>query len=426
MMDPELSSYPAEMAGALRHHWAAGGHPAEALPGDPWLAVLLDGMYQASLMREEGQSVKCRIIVALPEAFADGFRGAGDPVVLRFTQAGAFTPHAVRKLAAAAGYYRALLAIEASATEAPVIWGMVITGTKWVNRFGSDRFEETTLPPNLVLQILAPGHLIAAFGYTRVLESAGGKLLTEGFDPFGSTWLPERFSPLRASLLAELKETLRESGSSRLCDFFVRDVAQSVIRRVLGLVRTRGHGGMLVYLPESVPGHGALADHWFRFRVRFTEERSSLWFRTLLGRVIERVLEVGGGLGLPVCTWNDYRQMHDAELTELDDALIGFGHFLADLMSVDGALVLDRSLRLVGFGGEILGDSHVLQIHRACDLEAERLIVEPADTAGTRHRSAYRLVNGTGDAIAIVVSQDGEVRFVAQHNGKLTYWPYLP
>jgi hypothetical protein len=302
---------------------------------------------------------------------------------------------------------------------------MVVTGTKWVNRFGGDRFDEAPLPPNLVLQILAPGHLIAASGYTRVLESAGGKLLREGFDPFRSGWLSERFHPLRSALLAELKESLPDSGATRICESFVKDVAQSVFRRVLSLVRTRGHGGMLVLLPTEAGGR-AMIDQWFRFRVRFAEDDSALWFHTLLIRLMKRVLELGSALGLAVCTWNDYRRMHDAELAELDDALIGFGHFLADLMSVDGALVLEQYFRLVGFGGEILGENHVAQIHRALDLEAERSIAEAADSSGTRHRAAYRFVNGTRDAIAVVVSQDGDVRFVAHHNGKLVYWPYLP
>ncbi len=87
-------------------------------------------------------------------------------------------------------------------------------------------------------------------------------------------------------------------------------------------------GGMLVYLP----GRDEMSDsneQWFRFRVRFTDNRSAFWFRTLLTRLIKRVLKVGGELGLPVCRWSDYRQMHDPELAEIDDALVGFGHFLA-------------------------------------------------------------------------------------------------
>ncbi len=416
--------YPAEIATVLRERWAAEGHRLAALPDDAALVVLLDTMYQASLMHEEGDSVRCRIIVASPETIADELEaGVGDLNVLRFAEPRAFTSHELRKLAAAASYYRAMLAVHVDRIESPTIWGMVITGTKWVNRFGGDRFDQSPLPPNLVLQVLT-GHLVAASGYNRVLESSGGKLLLEGLDPFQSNWLSARFSPVRNSLLAELKEVQPDPGSTQICEWFVRDVAQSVFRRVFGLVRTRGHGGMLVYLPTGAGRE--LVDKWFRFRVRFAEDDAVLWFRKLIVRLMKRVLEVGGALGLPVCTWNDYRQMHDAELAELDDALIGFGHFLADLMSVDGALVLDRNLRLIGFGGEILGESHVMQIYRAIDLEAQRSVAEVADSSGTRHRSAYRFVHSARDAIVVVVSQDGDVRFVAHHNDKLAWWPYLP
>lgn len=425
MIDSGTSYYPVEIARILRERWVAAQHPPAALPSDAALVNLIDAVYQASLLREEGESVQCRIILARPEAFAEGQSEGAELNVLRFAEPRPFTPHELRKLAAAAAYYRSMLAVEVGEIGAPTIWGIVVTGTKWVNRFGGDRFDEAPLPPSLVLQILAPGHLIAASGYTRVLESVGGKLLSDGFDPFRSDWLSERFRPLRNSLLAELKESRPGAASTRICDSFVKDVAQSVVRRVLSLVRTRRHGGMLVFLPNGASA-GPVSDHWFRFRASFARDDAAFWFPRLILRLMSRVLELGTSLGLPVCTWNDYRRMHDAELAELDDALIGFGHFLADLMSADGAVVVERYFRLVGFGGEILGENHVTQIHRALDLEAEQTLAEAADSSGTRHRAAYRLVSGTRDAIAIVVSQDGDVRFVAHHNGQVVYWPYLP
>ena len=147
--------------------------------------------------------------------------------------------------------------------------------------------------------------------------------------------------------------------------------------------------------------------------------------RGLMLRHMERALDVGRAHELSTVTWNDYQQLRDSELTPLDDALIEFGHFLADMMSIDGTLVLDHGFRLIGFGGEILGDTPVHQIHRPLDLEAQRSEIERTESAGTRHRLAYRLVNGMHVAIAVTASQDGDVRFVAHHDNKLTYWPYF-
>ena len=50
MIGSELSFYPVEMAAALRRNWEAGGHPAEGIPDDFVLPMLLDQMYQASLL----------------------------------------------------------------------------------------------------------------------------------------------------------------------------------------------------------------------------------------------------------------------------------------------------------------------------------------------------------------------------------------
>ncbi|TWT50869.1 hypothetical protein Pla22_36120 [Rubripirellula amarantea] len=426
MQPLEISAYPVDIAAALQRRWISRELPSDAIPSHDVVVVLLDTMYQASLLREESSPVQCRVVLANEDDFEKDFSdGSSSLHVLRFNESLPYTAHNLRKLAAAAGYYRALLAVKQDSPGELNIWGMVVTGTQWVNQLEGGKQHGVPLPDRLVIQILAPGHIVAASGYTRILESDGGKLLTEGFDPFHSNWLPQRFGTIRASLLNEFDpETTPQSGC-QICDEFVKDIAQRVVRRVLRLVRMRGHGGMLVYLPDSAI-ETSLPDDWFRFRVRFQPDDSTLRFHRLMIQVMQRVAVLGEARGLKVVTLNDYLQMHDAELAVLDEALIEFSHLLADMMSVDGSLVLDRGFRLIGFGGEILGDSHVSMIHRALDLEAKHTRPERSDASGTRHRSAYRLVNGLNEAIAVVVSQDGDVRFVACLNDKLTYWPYLP
>ena len=54
---------------------------------------------------------------------------------------------------------------------------------------------------------------------------------------------------------------------------------------------------------------------------------------------------------------------------------------------------------------------------RALGLRAIHLI-------GHRHRSAYRLAAALPGAVAVVVSQDGGIRFVTNKSGALTYWDH--
>ena len=427
-MNPlEISPYPIDIASALHDRWETRELPGAALPDRDVLVTLLDTIYQASLMREEDSPVQCRIIFVTEDRFeAEITDGASSRHVLRFAEPLPYTAHNLRKLAAAAGYYRALLGVKLEPSGELRVWGMIITGTQWVNQLdGGGGSHGVPLPKNLVLQILAPGHIVAACGYKRILESGNGRLLTDGFDPFYSKWLPQRFGTFRASILEDLELKKGNGEGCQICDEFVKGVAQRVIRRALRLVRLRGHGGMLVYLPEEA-GVTSIPDDWFRFRVRFQNDDSTTRFRKLMIKLVNRVALIGEARGLAIVTLKDYLEMHDAELAGINTALIEFSNLLVDTMSVDGTLVLDRTFRLIGFGAEILGNSHVSTIHRALDLEAEHTVTERADSSGTRHRSAYRLVNGLKDSIAVVVSQDGDVRFVGWHNEKLTYWPYLP
>ncbi len=420
------SFYPVDLSSFLRQRWLESGHDATALPAGAGLEVLIDTAYQASLLREEDDPVRCRILVASPDdPELEAVEQADGLYVVHFDDRSDFSAHQVRKMAAAVGYYRSLIGIhfDQESDGLATVWGMIVTGANWVNHTEATVHDAASLPRRLVIHILGPGHLIFASGLTRVLETVGGQLLTAGFDPFRSKWLPKQFESFRTALLSKLDLDSVHDSRVKLCDSFVRDVAQSVVRRVLGLVRGRGHGGMLIYLNDA---HDSRLESWLRIRMRFKHADATNRFQQLMLKLMRRTLEVGAAHNIAEVRWKDFLQMQDGSLGKLHDSLVEFSHFLADLMSVDGSLVLSREFRLIGFGGEILGDSHVSSIERAVDLEAKNSVTEPADSSGTRHRSAYRLVSSVQDAIVVVVSQDGGVRFVAHRGGRLVYWPYLP
>jgi hypothetical protein len=85
------------------------------------------------------------------------------------------------------------------------------------------------------------------------------------------------------------------------------------------------------------------------------------------------------------------------------------------------------ALEVLGLGVEIAGElTEVTQVARALDLEgAEREWVR-TDRVGMRHRSAYRLCQALHDALVLVVSQDGALRFIRWHDDGVAYWEQLP
>jgi hypothetical protein len=121
--------------------------------------------------------------------------------------------------------------------------------------------------------------------------------------------------------------------------------------------------------------------------------------------------------------WSEYEMSDTRRVIDGDAALFEAAHLVADLTHVDGAVVMTSGLDLLGFGGEIAGDlPEVPQVMRARDLAGEEREWVRTDRVGTRHRAAYRLCHVLRSALAIVVSQDGGLRFVRWHNDAVTYW----
>jgi len=417
------SIYPPQLADSLALSWQALKANTACLPDRPCLVEFLEILFQASFLQEEGDPVRCRAILADPQDWPQGMGPPAGFHVLLFDEARPFTPQEVRKLDPAASYDRALLGIHHSQDGSLHIWGIIDTGTRWVNRIDGGRFHGTPLPSQLVGHILGPGHLLMACGYQRMIELAGGQITESGFDPFRSQWLPDLFKPVRTKLLEKLAAS--DLQGAEVDDIFVKMLGQNVLRRTMSLVRGRGHGGMLIYLPARMIGSEELP-RWVRIRCPFRTSAATGHFTELMMRAMRRLAKAGQRRGLEKVTWTSYQELDDPTLAEVDESFFELGHLFADLMGADGALTLTFRFEMLGFGAEVLGEKAVHEVYRALDLEGLKTQPERADSAGTRHRAAYRLVAGVPDALVVVMSQDGSIRFVANREGRVTYWPYLP
>ncbi len=414
--------YPPQFAEALMEVWRSM-EDASGLPGIGCLTTILDTLYQASFLREEGLPVRCRVIMADP---GDWKQGEGPPAgfhVLAFAEPRPFNVQEIRKLAPAVSYYRALLAVHYNRSTGTHIWGVVESGARWVNRVDGGRFLGAPLPPHLVVHVLGPGRLLTGCGYQRLLELEGGRIQETGFDPFKSKWLPARFRPVRDWLQQRLVDAHVDGAD--VDGSFISLMAQNVVRRILSIVRQRGHGGMLIFVPLELKASGAL-DRWLRIRCPLAPTSSTKRFSELMFRVMSRMSIVGHTHGVKNVKWEDYQEFEDPVLAEIDEAFLELANLFADFMNVDGALVVSEQFEVMGFGAEVMGEEPVMAVHRALDLEANETVEERSDNLGTRHRSAYRFVMMVPSSVVAVISQDGSISFVANKDDRVVYWPYLP
>ena len=419
-------AYPADLARFVCERWDE--KRAGSLPDEGTVETLISACYQASLLREEERAVTFRVILRDPELLLPN---EGPPVGihrLEFPEPRPFDIQEIRRLSPAADYYRSLIGICLDEEGGLKIWGLVHSGPRWLREGQGGRDAPPPLPRALVLRVHGPGRIAVDVGQETLCKLDEGKISDVSMDVFRSRWLPDSFAPVRQEL-AEIHEGLRDQARkkgqvwARLDNDITRVIGQHTIKRITSAVRDSHHGGTVVIVPPDL-ADDILEGRFVSLKYKFVDAEPRRRFRTLIVDVMsELALSHAGTPARDPVGWDDYEASSDVSLSLLDEAIFEVAHLIAGLTAVDGAVVMTQRFEILGFGGEISGDLPPAEtVARALDPEAEVTIEETIEGVGTRHRSAYRLCNALGTVISVVISQDGNVRFIKRKNGVVTYW----
>ena len=426
-------AYPDAIAAFILERWQRVTAATSQVPG-PWrdqppsravLEKLIITCYQASLLREESRPVTFRLILAEPDLFPCD-QGPPDGLhCLRFDRTRPFNPLEARRLSPAAGFYRSLVGVCLDEKhETFRMWGILHSGMRWLQNAHGGRGRPQTLPPALVMSVTGPGQLTVGFGSEVIVRAQGGQIQGPTASVYDSTWLPRAFEPVRLEL-CQLHEKARDAQGANwapIDPMLIRIISQHAIKRLISALRGAPHGATILFLPTGMATETGEVDRYIDIKYRFDHGEPRNRFRSLVTRIMNRVGELNTGRAAPV-GWPEYALSNDEQLATFDEAIFEMAYLVAGCAEVDGAVVLTKSFEVLGFGGEISGElPGVVAVRRALDSEGTQAEEEFTESVGTRHRSAYRLCLAVPETIAIVISQDGGVRFVTTREGAVTYW----
>ena len=295
------------------------------------------------------------------------------------------------------------------------------------------------LPPLPIVHVTGPGRLEVRNGSETVGKLENGVLSDDSMDVFDSEWLPAGFATARAELM-ELHLAARNRARERdgeqwaaLDPDLARKISQQMFKRLISTVQNFGRGGTVIFVPPESTEEFYEKDGFVALKYRFSEGEPRRRFRTLIVNTMNRLAQAHGsangtfvneGPDSRTVGWREYQESNDKEVADFEEAIMEVAHLVAALSASDGAVVMSKRYELLGFGGEISGKlPDVETVLRALDVEGDEFEKEPTQSVGTRHRSAYRLCKELPDVLAVVVSKDGDVRFVRQlEGGEIAYW----
>jgi len=402
-----VHAYPAQLADFVLDHW----------PGAISLAVdrralteLLSTCFQASLTHEEGRSVRFRLVSGNAEELSRASL-ASDFLRLEFSEPQLFTPDAARRLSPAVPFHSSLIGVSRLADQW-WMWGIVHTGANWLApTWGGRKHQESLALP--AVHVLGAGRIGVYAGADLVASLEHGMIEATTTDVFTSRWIAKLFRGA-VSRAAGVDEAARAQAN------LVRVVSQHMVRRAIFLIRQAGHGGLILFADmELLESCAASASGPLKLKYEFRDNDARRRYRTLLQRLFDALAKDGDGS----VDLSRFLEAETPDVAGVEHAIFELSRLVSGLAAVDGAVVLNKAFELIGFGAEVSGELPYPDfVQQALDVEAERRSDEPANSVGTRHRAAYRFATAHPQGLAIVVSMDGIVRFVANIEGKIVYW----
>lgn len=430
--------YPGDLIERVRMEWVAAQgagsetspRTVEGLPKDLALRQLLDVAYHVSLLREETRTISLRLMYAPRAMLANPLPNDPQPAPYELQSPIPMTVSNLLKLAPAVRVTQAAICVEpapGSDTEL-VIWGIADLGLEWW-RLLSAESSAALVPPNLLtVTALGPGTLSISTSGDALARIQGGRFLTTALPALQDGYVGSFFEDAVDDLASAVGVPKGAAGErvNKAARFYFFNIVQ----RLLQLVREQEHGATLLFLPTDFTASDTRLND--RLLVKYRMNVTSLWPRLVeLRKADDRYWDLWPGL-------HDYEDPRSPappkerlQLLETHQLAVRLQskveehlRFLAQLSAVDGAVVLNKHLDLIGFGSEISATSASLQhIREAANPDATQSTQVELSTFGTRHRSAMRMCSSLEDCLAIVVSQDGPVRAIKRVGSNVYSWP---
>lgn len=396
-------------------------------PSDENLSLMLDIMYHVSFEKEESRFIKATIGYLEPDQVSNQLYNHNNPPI-KFKNPIEFNKHEIVRLSPAFNPDNSILVVSSEDLIIPngktnkiVIWGVIYLGNDYFNLLNG-RSNGALCPPSIItLSTLEPGHLKISSGGEVFYELKSGELTYSPLSALSKGIVGEHFSQITQKLYKEVCNELNVNKyAENDSDEHPRTLYFSTLQNILRLIEQKKHGGTLIIIPENTDLDDYFCDSLnIKYKIKSPEIWNLLIKEAKNSRLYFDVFMKSNK------TIDEYKQQINSENARENSKNKIYEHeeFIASLSEVDGAVVINEKFEVLGFGAELrLPSNEITYILKAEDSKGELYKEIPITSFGTRHRSAFRFCSYYKDCIIFVISQDGNVKAVKQHEGSTYLW----
>ncbi|HIJ94896.1 MAG TPA: hypothetical protein HPP94_04000 [Desulfuromonadales bacterium] len=380
-------------------------------------------MYHASISREESEFISFHMVFFNPDtpAVLSPVTSVRDPwQFIPLEHPEEMTLPNISKLALCSHPRSSALAVYPNADGTLFIWGLI----DQLNRYEDFiRLENSTAPhrPGLFeARIVGPGHILVSIEYKQIAELKIDGLSLDSVDIFERGPLFQKLAQGVAALQDHL--LLRLSPDEDVCIIRerVRTLTVATIQRLLFRIKGFKHGGAILIVADV--GNEGLNTKYGLHYTRLHEA---------LKRYVVSLFDRDGAVRQIECSHADDRPLMrkklarlQAECRENEKEIEAAIWFIALLTRIDGLVLMNQSLEVIGFGVEITTAQvpHSVKKIFASDGAGETRKKFNYTYYGTRHRSMMRHCHAYPGSVGFVISQDGDVRAIARVDDDVCLW----
>ncbi len=394
-----------------------------AAPATRTVTKLFQLMYHASISREESEFISFHLVFFNPADSSPRRTKAyvSDPwQFIPLEHPEEMNLPNISKLALASHPRSSALAVYPNSDGTLFIWGLI----DQLNRYEDFiRLENSTAPhrPGLFeARIVGPGHILVTIGYEQIAELKIDDLSLTTIDIFSSGPLPQKLASGISALLKHLYSHFPKTEPIQEFEDNIRSLWMSVIQRLLFRIKGLKHGGAILIVPTaSVKGLNT------KYGLRYNRLNTALK-RYAICRYQQAITIRQAELPGHESNHLFRRKLTtlNSECRECEKEIEAAIWFVALLTRIDGLVLMNQALEVIGFGVEITAAKEPLSVRKALTGDAAKEARKKFNYSyfGTRHRSMMRYCDANPGSIGFVISQDGDVRAVAKVDDDVCMW----